>query len=56
MTRFPIGTTDFSLLQITHTGSVAHPATHPMGTGSSFPENKAAGEFSWQVLTTWCRG
>jgi hypothetical protein len=28
----------------TETGSGAHPASYPMGTGDSFPKGKAAGE------------
>jgi len=28
-------------------GSVAHPASYPMGIGSSFPWGKAAGAWSW---------
>jgi hypothetical protein len=33
---------DFSLLHIVQTGSAAHPASYPMGTGGSFPRGKAA--------------
>jgi hypothetical protein len=30
----------FSLLHSVHTGSEAHPASYPMGTGGDFPGNK----------------
>jgi len=29
------------------TGSVAHPASYPIGTGISYPEGEAAGAWSW---------
>jgi len=31
------------------TGSGAHPASYPMGTGGSFSEGKAAGTWSWPL-------
>jgi hypothetical protein len=34
---------DFSLLHSVQTGSGAHPASYPMGTGGSFPGGKAVG-------------
>jgi hypothetical protein len=34
---------EFSLLHVVHTGSGAHPASYPMGTGDSFLGGKAAG-------------
>jgi hypothetical protein len=34
---------DVSLLHSVQTGSGAHPASYPMGTGGSFPGDKAAG-------------
>jgi hypothetical protein len=34
---------EFSLLHVVKTGSGAHPASYPMGTGGSFPWSKAAG-------------
>jgi hypothetical protein len=40
--RFPTGERDFSLLHSVQTGSGAHPASYPMGTGGYFPEGKAA--------------
>jgi hypothetical protein len=39
--RVPVGS-EFSLLHVVQTGSGAHPASYPMGTGSSFPGGKAA--------------
>jgi hypothetical protein len=41
--RVPVGE-EFSLLHVVQTGSGAHPACYPMGTGGSFPRSKAAGE------------
>jgi hypothetical protein len=38
--RVPVGS-EFSL-HIVQTGSGAHPASNPMGTGSTFPGGKAA--------------
>jgi hypothetical protein len=40
--RFPTGERDYSLLHSVQTGSGAHPASYPVGTGSSFPWTKAA--------------
>jgi hypothetical protein len=34
--------TRFVPLHVVQTGSGAHPASYPMGTGGSFPEGKAA--------------
>jgi hypothetical protein len=39
--RVPAGQ-ELSLLDIVQTGSGAHPASYPMGTGGSFPGGKAA--------------
>jgi hypothetical protein len=41
--RFPAEGGNFSLHHCVHTGSGAHPASYPMGTGGSFPGGKAAG-------------
>jgi hypothetical protein len=41
--RFPAGVRDISLRHSVQTGSGAHPASYPMGTGVSFSEGKAAG-------------
>jgi hypothetical protein len=38
--RVPVGVNIFCVVQI---GCGAHPASYPMGTGSSFPGSKAAG-------------
>jgi hypothetical protein len=40
--RVPVGS-EFSLLHIVQTGSGAHPASYPMGTGGSFSRSKEAG-------------
>jgi hypothetical protein len=40
--RFPAGEGNFSLRHRVQTGSGAHPASYPMGTGGSFPGGKAA--------------
>jgi hypothetical protein len=42
---------EFSLLHIVQTGSGAHPASYPMGTGDSFPGGKATGEWSWPLIS-----
>jgi hypothetical protein len=44
--RFPVGARYFSLLHSVQTGSGAHPASYPMGTGFSFSGGKAAGKWS----------
>jgi hypothetical protein len=36
----------FSPLHVVHTGSTAHTAFYPMGTGGSFPGGRAAGALS----------
>jgi len=40
--QFLAGIGNFSLCQHIQTGSMAHPAFHPMSTGGSFPRGKAA--------------
>jgi hypothetical protein len=40
--RFSAGAGNFSLRQHVQTGSRAHPASYPMGSGGSFPKVKAA--------------
>jgi hypothetical protein len=37
---------EFALLHVVQTGSEAHPASYPMGTGDSLPGGKAAGAWS----------
>jgi hypothetical protein len=39
--RSPTGAEDFSPSPCVQTGSGAHPASYPMGTGGSFPGGKA---------------
>jgi hypothetical protein len=41
--RFPVAVRNFSLRHRVQTGSEAHSASYPMGTGGSFPEGKVAG-------------
>jgi hypothetical protein len=41
--RFTAGAENFSLRHRVHTGSGAHPASHPTVIGGSFPWGKAAG-------------
>jgi hypothetical protein len=40
--RIPAEAKNFSLRHRVQTGSGAHPASYPMGTGGSFPAGKAA--------------
>jgi hypothetical protein len=49
--RFPVGAGNFSLHHRVQTGSGAHPASNPMGTGGSFPGGKAAGVWSWPLTS-----
>jgi hypothetical protein len=42
--RSPAGAKDFSSILCVHTGSGAHPASCPMGTGGPFPGGKSAAE------------
>jgi hypothetical protein len=44
--QFPAGVR-FSLLHSVQSGSGAHPASYPLGTGGSFPGGKTAGAWSW---------
>jgi hypothetical protein len=39
--RSPTGAEDFSSSPCIQTGSGAHPASYPMGTGGSFPRGKS---------------
>jgi hypothetical protein len=39
--RSPAGAKDFSSILCVQTGSGAHPASYPMGTGGPFPGGKA---------------
>jgi hypothetical protein len=41
--RILAGVGNFALRQCVQTGTGAHPASYPMGTGGSFPGGKAAG-------------
>jgi hypothetical protein len=46
---------DFPLLHVIQTGSGAHPASYPMGSGRSFPGDNAAGEWIWPLTSNECR-
>jgi len=39
-----------------HTGSGAHPASYPVGTGGPFPRNKGGGAWSWPLTSFKCWG
>jgi len=39
------------ILSIVQTGSGAHPASYPVGTGCFFPGGKAAGAWSWPLIS-----
>jgi hypothetical protein len=52
--QFPAEARDFSLLHSIQTGFVAHPASYPMGTGSSFPTGKVARVWSWPLTSISC--
>jgi hypothetical protein len=47
--RFPAGAGNFSLYH--QNGSGAHPASYSMGSGGSFPWGKAAGTWSWPLIS-----
>jgi hypothetical protein len=50
--RFPAWVRYFSPLRRIQTGSGAHPASYPTGTGCCFPGSNAAGEWSWPPTST----
>jgi hypothetical protein len=50
--RFPAGAGSFSLHHRVQNGSGAHPASYQMGTGDSFPRDKAAGAWSWPLTSS----
>jgi hypothetical protein len=54
--RFPAEAGNISLYHRVQKGSRAHPASYPMGTRGSFPGGKAAGAWSWQQTSIYCRG
>jgi hypothetical protein len=47
---------EFSLLHVVHTGSGAHPATYPMGTGGSLRRGKEDGARNLLLISKYCRG
>jgi hypothetical protein len=54
--RFPAGAGKFSPYHSIQNGSVAHPASYPMGIRGSFAGGKATGAWSWPLTSTKCRG
>jgi hypothetical protein len=44
------------LFKFDQTGSGVHPTSYPMSTGGSFPKGKAAGTWSWQLISIQCQG
>jgi hypothetical protein len=49
--RFPAGAGNFFLHHRVQNGSGAHPASYPMSTRGTFPRSKAAGAWSWQIIS-----
>jgi hypothetical protein len=49
--RFPVGARNFSLHHRVQNGSGALPASYPMGNRCSFPGGKAAGAWSWPLIS-----
>jgi aryl-phospho-beta-D-glucosidase BglC (GH1 family) len=49
--RFPAGDRNFSLRHRIQIDSGAHPVSYPMGTGGTFPLDKAAGPWSWLITS-----
>jgi hypothetical protein len=49
--RVPVGAGNFSPHHRVQTGSEAHPASYPMGSSGSFPGYKAAGAWSWPLIS-----
>jgi hypothetical protein len=54
--RLPAGTRGVSLLHKFQTGSWAHPASYPKGTGSCFRGGKAGGVWIWPLTSIQCLG
>jgi hypothetical protein len=55
LVQFPALARYFSLHQSVQTGSGAHPTSCPVGTGGSITGDKAAGTWSWQLTSIYCR-
>jgi hypothetical protein len=49
--RFPAGAGNFSLRHRVQTGYGTHPASYSMGTGGSFPGDKAVRMWSWPLTS-----
>jgi hypothetical protein len=54
--QFPAGTGNFSLRHHVQTCSGTHRTSYPTATGGSFPGDKAAESWSWQLTSTQFRG
>jgi len=50
--RFPAGARYYSLRHRVQTGSGAHPASYPIGTGVSLPWGEAAESWNWPLTPT----
>jgi len=48
----PAGAENFSLLHRAQNGSGVHPASYPVETRGSFPGGKAAGVWSWPLISS----
>jgi hypothetical protein len=49
--QVPAGNGNFFLYHCVQTGSGAHPASYPMGNSGSFLGGKAAGSWSWPLIS-----
>jgi len=54
--RVPAGAGNFSLHHLVQTGSGTYPVSYPMCARVSFPGDKAAGAWSWPLISIHCRG
>jgi hypothetical protein len=54
--QFPAGAGNLSLWHHVQTGSRVCPASYPIGTRVSFPGSKAAGAWSWPLISFECQG
>ena len=55
--RFPVGASDFSILQIVQQDCGSHlPVSHPVTTGGSSTRVRLAEAWSWVLSSIYCRG
>jgi hypothetical protein len=47
---------EFLRFHFLQTGSGVHPTSYTMGTRGFFLGGKAAGVWSWPLISNWCRG